>query len=233
MVFVFLREQSGGGDGDGFVAGGEECPAVGGAFGDVEGFAGLEAAQDGEVVDGAVGALGELEARGGGSGKWKVESGKRAFGVGAVVVEVSVLDADEVAVLGVVGDLEPVDAVAVVPGGEAAPADDAGVEAALVEEEVAGGGREVGAGEEAGVAGGVEGLGVTYSFPPLGDSPYVRGRAADAGGGETAGHSGAVGEPGAGFGEGFVEEVHDEVDGAAVGVADEAAVGVAAGVEGE
>ena len=52
-------------------------------------------------------------------------------------------------------------------------------------------------------------------------------------GGETAGHSGAVGEPLAGFGEGFVEEVHDEVDGAAVGVADEAAVGVFSHVEGE
>ena len=37
----------------------------------------------------------------------------------------------------------------------------------------------------------------------------------------------------AGFFEVFVEEVHDEVDGAAVGVADEAAVGVASGVEGE
>lgn len=44
---------------------------------------------------------------------------------------------------------------------------------------------------------------------------------------------GAVGEPRAGFGEGFVEEVHDEVDGAAVGVADEAAVAVPSHVEGE
>jgi hypothetical protein len=47
------------------------------------------------------------------------------------------------------------------------------------------------------------------------------------------GFDGAVGEPLAGFFEVFVEEVHNEVDGAAVGVADEAAVGVAAGVEGE
>ena len=47
------------------------------------------------------------------------------------------------------------------------------------------------------------------------------------------GFDGAVGEVEAGFFEVFVEEVHNEVDGAAVGVADEATVGVAAGVEGE
>ena len=74
-----------------------------------------------------------------------------------MVVEVAVLDADEVAVGVVVGDLEPVGALAVAPGGEAAPADDAWVEAALVEEEVAGFGGEVGVVEEGGVAGGVEG----------------------------------------------------------------------------
>ena len=45
------------------MAGGEECPAVGGAFGDVERFAGTEEVEDGEVVDGAVGAAGELESR--------------------------------------------------------------------------------------------------------------------------------------------------------------------------
>ena len=44
------------------MAGGEECPAVGGAFGDVEGFAFVEAVEDGEVVDGAFGAGGEAEA---------------------------------------------------------------------------------------------------------------------------------------------------------------------------
>ena len=81
------------------------------------------------------------------------------IGVGGcgVVIEVAVLDAEEMAVTVVVGDLEPVDALAVAPGGEAAPADDAWVEAALVEDEVAGGGGEVGAVEEGGVAGGVEG----------------------------------------------------------------------------
>lgn len=44
---------------------------------------------------------------------------------------------------------------------------------------------------------------------------------------------GAVGEVEAGLVEVFVEEVAYEVDGVAVGVADEAAVGVAAWVEGE
>jgi len=43
------------------VAGGEECPAVGGAFGDVEGVAFVEAVEDGEVVDGAMGTGGELK----------------------------------------------------------------------------------------------------------------------------------------------------------------------------
>jgi hypothetical protein len=71
------------------------------------------------------------------------------------VVEVTVLDADEVAVGVEVGDLEPVGALAVLPGGEAAPADDAGVETADFEEEVAGFGAEVGVLEEGGVAGNV------------------------------------------------------------------------------
>ena len=62
MYFVFLREQGGGGNGDGFVAGGEHGPAVGGAFGDVEGLVGFEHVEDWEVVDGAVGATGEAEA---------------------------------------------------------------------------------------------------------------------------------------------------------------------------
>ena len=116
------------------MAGGEECPTVGGAFGDVEGFVFLEEVEDGEVVDGAAGSFRE--------GAWG---------------EVAVLDADEVAVGVEVGDLEPVDAVAVAPGGEAAPADDAWVEAALVEEETACFGAEVGAVEVLLVAGGVEG----------------------------------------------------------------------------
>ena len=62
MFFVFLREQSGGGDGDGFVAGGEHGPAVGSAFGDVEFLALFKIVEDGEVVDGTVGAAREAEA---------------------------------------------------------------------------------------------------------------------------------------------------------------------------
>ena len=75
-----------------------------------------------------------------------------------MVVEVAVLDADEMAVAVVVGDLEPFDAVAVAPGGEAAPADDTRVELSLLKEELSCCGAEVGALEEAFVAAGVEGL---------------------------------------------------------------------------
>ena len=53
------------------------------------------------------------------------------------------LDSREVAVGIVVGCLEPVVAVAILPGGDAAPADDAWVEPSLVKEEPAGGRREV------------------------------------------------------------------------------------------
>ena len=116
---VVLFQKGGGGDGDGFVAGGEECPAVGGAFGDVEYLALFESVQYWQIVDAALRSLRELKTR------------------LATRHEVAVLDADEMAVGVVVGDLEPVDALAVAPGGEAAPADDAWVEAALVEEETA------------------------------------------------------------------------------------------------
>ena len=193
-------EEGGGGDGYGFVAGGEECPAVGAAFGDVEYLALFESVQYWQIVDAALRSLRELKTR------------------LATRHEVAVLDADEVAVGVVVGDLEPVDAVAVAPGGEAAPADDAWVEAAGVEEEGFGGGAEVGAVEEGGVAGGVE------REPLPGPSPW----------GERCGmlgFAGAVGEVEAGLLEVFVEEVADEVDGVAVGVADEAAVGVLPYVE--
>ena len=43
----------------------------------------------------------------------------------------------------------------------------------------------------------------------------------------------AVGEPSAGIGERFAEVAHHEVDSAAVGIADEATVGVATDVVGE
>ena len=43
----------------------------------------------------------------------------------------------------------------------------------------------------------------------------------------------SVSKPSAGFGEGFAEVAHDEVDGATVGIADEASKGVATRVVGE
>ena len=57
-----LRQEGGGGDGDGFVACGEECPAVGAALSYVEVFAWLQETEDGQIVDAASGAAGEAEA---------------------------------------------------------------------------------------------------------------------------------------------------------------------------
>lgn len=139
---VVAGEEGSGGDGDGFVACGEESPAVGGAFGDPERFVLMEVVEDGEVVDVAMGAFGESEARRGGWG------------------EVSVLDAGEVAEAVEVWDLQPIGAVMVAPGGEPAPADDARVEEALIEEEVESGRREERVLEEVSVASCVEGGGV-------------------------------------------------------------------------
>ncbi len=62
MVFVFLRKEGGGGDGDGFVAGGEECPTVAAALGDVEYLALFESVQYWQIVDGALGSFREAEA---------------------------------------------------------------------------------------------------------------------------------------------------------------------------
>ena len=78
---VVAGEEGGGGDGDGFVAGGEECPAVGGAFGDVEGLVGFEEVEDGEVVDVALRPLRKPKSR------------------LAAGCEVAVLEADELVVL--------------------------------------------------------------------------------------------------------------------------------------
>ena len=61
QFLVFGFEEGCGGDGEGFVAGGEHGPAVGAAFGDVEVFALFEQVQDGEVVDAALGAGWEAE----------------------------------------------------------------------------------------------------------------------------------------------------------------------------
>lgn len=69
----------------------------------------------------------------------------------------AVLEPDEVTLAVEVGDLQPGDAVAVAPGGEAAPADDAWVEVPDVEEKMACFGAEVGVAEVGLVAGGIEG----------------------------------------------------------------------------
>ena len=69
MVFVFLRKEGGGGDGYGFVAGGEECPAVAAAFGDVECFSFFKLVQYWQIVDAALRSLRELESRGAAGGE--------------------------------------------------------------------------------------------------------------------------------------------------------------------
>ncbi len=78
------------------------------------------------------------------------------FGVSVLAPKIPILYSDKFPLGGVVGDLEPVGALAVAPGGEAAPAYDAWVETALVEEEGFGSRGEVGMEEETFVARGVE-----------------------------------------------------------------------------
>ena len=78
----------------------EHGPTVACALGDVEGFAGAEHGDDGQVVDGALGAVGEAET-------WRVAT--------FVVVEVAVLHSDELTVCGEVGYFEPRRALSVGP----------------------------------------------------------------------------------------------------------------------
>ena len=78
---VVAGEEGGGGDGDGFVAGREEGPAVGGAFGDVEFLTLFEFVEYREVVDAAAAPPRKPKSR------------------LAAGCEVSVLEADEVVVL--------------------------------------------------------------------------------------------------------------------------------------
>ena len=61
------------------------------------------------------------------------------FGVSVLAPKIPILYSDKFSLGVEVGDLEPVGALAVAPGGEAAPADDSGVEVALGDEEMAGG----------------------------------------------------------------------------------------------
>ena len=121
-----LREEGGGGDGDGFVTCREHGPAVGRAFGDEERLAHSQPVQYGQIVDAASGAAGEAEAKTPSNSPFRGRT------------QVAVLHADEFALLVVVGDLEPVRALAVAEGVESAPTDDARVELPFVEEELAG-----------------------------------------------------------------------------------------------
>ena len=117
----------------------------------------------------------------------------------------------------VIRSLEPVVAVAILPGGDAAPADDTRVEVALVEEELTGGGTEVRALEIARITTGIETVGFLLDglrVGILGEDDVT-----------------IVGEPLAGFDERELQVVHDKVDRASVGVAHVAFVGVLADVE--
>ena len=69
------------------------------------------------------------------------------------------LDANQLAVHIVIGRLEPVVDVAILPGGDAAPADDAWVQPSLVKEEPAGGGAQVGTLKVTQIARGIEPVG--------------------------------------------------------------------------
>lgn len=117
----------------------------------------------------------------------------------------------------VVGGLEPGVAIAILPGGDAAPADNAWVEVALVEQEPAGFLREEGTLEVAGISAGVETVGFLLHGLRVGIL------AED--------DVGVAGQPAASVHKVLFQVLHHEVDGAAVGVADETFVRVAAHVE--
>lgn len=134
-----------------------------------------------------------------------------------MTVKVAELDANEIAFNVVVGGLEPVVAVAVLPGGDAAPADDSGVKFSFFEQEFTGFRNQEWTVEILLIARRVEAVGFLLDglgVGILGEDDV-----------------GVVGQPLAGFDEAEVEVVHHQVDGAAVGVAHVAFVGVAAHVE--
>ena len=108
-------------------------------------------------------------------------------------------------------------AVAILPGGDAAPADHTGVKMALIEEELAGGRTEVGTLEIALVARSVKPVGFLLDglrVGILGEDDV-----------------GIVRQPLAGVHKAQVEVVHHQVNGAAVGIAHVTLVGVATHVE--
>lgn len=96
------------------MATGEECPAVGTAFGNVEFFAWLEKLEYWQVIDMTVASVRETES-------W------------TFITQVSPLNSNQVAVDVVVRYLEPV-----LPAGEAAPTDYTRVKVTLLEEKFSG-----------------------------------------------------------------------------------------------
>lgn len=117
---VLLREQRGRRDGDGLTPRREHRPTVAATLRDEKLVARLQAVDYGQVVDAAPRPSRESEA------------GNISR---LAVVEVPVLHPYEVALAVVVGRGEPVDALAVGPGGESAPSRHPRVDASLVEEE--------------------------------------------------------------------------------------------------
>ena len=108
-------------------------------------------------------------------------------------------------------------AIAILPGGDAAPADHTGVKMALVEEELAGGRTEVGTLEIALVARSIKPVGFLLHglrVGILGEDDV-----------------GIVCQPLAGVHKRELQVVHHQVNGAAVGIAHIALVGVAAHIE--
>ena len=108
-------------------------------------------------------------------------------------------------------------AIAILPGGDAAPADHTGVKMALIEEELAGGRTEIRTLEIAGIAAGIEAVGFLLHglrVGILGEDDV-----------------GIICQPAAGFHKAQVKVVHHQVNGAAMGIAHIALVGVLAHIE--
>lgn len=117
----------------------------------------------------------------------------------------------------VVGDLEPGVAVAILPGGDAAPADNARVEVALVEQEPARFLREEGTLEVAGISAGVETVGFLLHGLRVGIF--------------TEDDIGIIREPLASFRKRLVQITHHQVNRSSRGIAYVAFIRVAAHVE--
>ena len=178
----------------------EHRPAVGAAFGDVERLALLKLVQNGQIIDAALCPIGKTETR------------------RSPLRQISVLDAYQLAFPIVVGYLQPIDAMLVPPRGESAPADDALVELALLEEKLPCRLAQEWMLEEAGVAGGVESGDLATKLGcrlrTLLNQNIVR-----------------IGEPTAGIEEILVQTMHHQVDGATRGTTREAAIRISSYAE--